>query len=348
MSYNGNRDIDKKTEYDDMNIKSHLNTSLELEGISVSEELIQRTLAAIKEQQVQKKEHGDVKAEERHRTSIVPWNRYVRSFAGVAAALLLLVVGYNVLKQMPIAKNETTSMDNAAPEADLMMKQADSQETTASGSAEMSAAEAPAAASADVDTVTKEESLTAQEETSEYTITAENTTGSGYGASVGTNNAPNHGGEDGTEEEIQFAKVPEDDSKTLKFSTSLQSTDASAVTYTFRNIFLPAPEEAEYITISSNKSGISITLTALDDIRAFYLVMDAHLFTGDGQEAADGQDYTVEMMNPNTQALYTMYLGPNLIVKCIQGDNVTENVYYPDDEALLKQDIETFLLEYSE
>lgn len=36
---------------DDMNIKSHLNTSLEMSGISVSEDLIQRTLQAIKEQQ---------------------------------------------------------------------------------------------------------------------------------------------------------------------------------------------------------------------------------------------------------------------------------------------------------
>ena len=33
---------------DDMNIKSHLNTSLEMSGISVSEDLIQRTIQAIK------------------------------------------------------------------------------------------------------------------------------------------------------------------------------------------------------------------------------------------------------------------------------------------------------------
>lgn len=347
MSYNGNRDIDKNTVYDDMNIKSHLNTSLELEGISVSEELFQRTLATIREQQAQQEEHGEAKVEEGIRTKNVPWNRYVRSFAGVAAALLLLVVGYNVIKQMPIVKNDTTSMDSAAPEDNLMMSRSAAEDTQANITAESpEAAEAPAAANAGI--AAKEAKLEAQNEASEYTISAENTADAGDNVSAGTDDISNYGKEEGTEEEIQFAMVPEDDSNSLKFSTSLQSTDASEVTYTFRNIFLPAPEEAEYITISSNKSGTSVTLTAQEDIRAFYLVMDAHLFTGDAQKTENGQDYTVEMKNPNTQTLYTMYLGPNLIVKCIQGDNVTENLYYPDDETLLKQEIESFLLEHSE
>lgn len=343
MSYNGNRNNDMKTEYDDMNIKSHLNTSLDLEGVSVSEELFQRTLTAIKEQQAQREEHGASKGEDKFGTKIVPWNRYVRSFAGVAAALILVVVGYNVIKQMPVVKNETTSMDNAAPEANLMMDQAATEEANTNA-----AMEAPAAAKSEADTAAKESDLTASLEASEYTITAENSADESYGTSANSDGTANSNGQEETEGETLITMIPNEDTKTHEFSTTLRGAEATAVTYTFRSIFLPTPEEAEYITISNNKEGISITLTALEDIQAFYLVMDTHQFTGDGLVAADGQDYTVEMKNPDTQALYTMYLGPNLVVKCIQGDNITENVYYPDDETLLKQDIEAFLQEYSE
>ncbi len=341
MSYNGNRNKDKKIENDDMNIKAHLNTSLDLDGISVSEELFQRTLAAIKEQQTQREEHVDAKGEEKFGTKITPWNRYVRSIAGVAAALLLVVVGYNVVKQMPIVKQETTSMDSAAPKANLMMKQSDSEEEKT----EM--AETPAGANTTADTAAKDADQVVPEANSEYTISAETFADEGtFGAAAKEDGALKATGQEGTEGETLITSIPE--GKTQEFSTATVGTKDSVVTYTFRDIFLPIPEEAEYITISSNKVGTSITLTALEDIQAFYLIMDTHRFTGDGQEAANDQDYTVEMKDPNTQALYTMYLGANLMIKFTQGDNVSESVYYPDDAALLKQDIEIFLQEYSE
>jgi hypothetical protein len=342
MSYNDNRNNDKKTKYDDMNLKEHLNTSLDLDGISVSEELFQRTLAAIKEQQVQREEHGGAEGEEKFGRKIVSWNRYVRGLAGVAAALILVVVGYNVVKQMPIVKNETTSMDEAAPEANLMMDQSASEEERTN-----MAVEAPAAASATADTSAKEAKQAESEENSEYSIAADNFAEEGNDAAAKLDESDTNTGQEGIDGETMITMIP-NEVKTHDFSTTLRGADASAVTYTLRNILLLTPEEAEYITISNNISGNSITLTALEDIQAFYLIMDTHQFTDGGQEEADEEDYTVEMKNTNTQALYTMYLGSNLLVRCIQGDNVTENVYYPDDGTLLKHDIETFLQEYSE
>ncbi len=344
MSYH-NRNKDRKNEIDDMDIKSHLNTSLDLEGISVSEELFQRTLAAIKEQQEQREEHSTSKGEEKFGAKIVPWGRYVRSFAGVAAALIIVVVGYNVIKQMPIVKNETTSMDSAAPEANLMMDQSASEEAKT----EMATGEIPAAASSAADSTAATDADQATLEASEYTISAETYGDVGKeGASAKVGSAANTNGQESLEGETLITSIPEDESKTREFSTTLRSTNDSVVTYSFRDIFVPTPEEAEYITISSNKSGTSITLTALEDIQAFYLVMDSHQFTEEGQEASNDQDYTVELKDPNTQAMYTMYLGANVIVKYTQEDNVSESVYYPENDTLLKQDIDKFLQEYSE
>lgn len=346
MSDNNDWNKNKKIEIDDMNIRSHLNTSLDLEEINVSEELFNRTLAAIKEQQAQREEHGATKGEEKFGAKMIPWSRYVRSFAGVAAALILVVAGYQLIKQMPIVKNETTSKDNAVPESNLMMRKSTSDEAKA----DMASEETPAAASATSDTAEAEDADRAmQKEGGDYTIMAETTAEDAmYGLASNGSSTENASGQGGTEGETLITSVPDDGSKTSELSTVLGSTNDSVVTYTFRDIFLSTPEEAEYITISSNLQGISITLTALEDIQAFYLVMDSHQFTGDEQATTTDQDYTVEVKNPNTQALYTMYLGSTLIVKYTQGDYVSESAYSPDDDTLLKQDIETFLQEYGE
>lgn len=79
----------KYTEADDLNIKSHLNTSLEAEGISVSEDLIRKTLNAIN---VQKNEKLIMK-----KPSAFPF-RQVRTLVSVAAAIIVLVVGFNAIR----------------------------------------------------------------------------------------------------------------------------------------------------------------------------------------------------------------------------------------------------------
>ena len=90
-----------RIEQDELNIKSHLNTSLDLSGISVSEDLINRTLAAIKEQAISSEEV--TKTDDlAPRKKIIAWNRYIRGFAGVAAAALIVVIGYNFIQHMPL------------------------------------------------------------------------------------------------------------------------------------------------------------------------------------------------------------------------------------------------------
>ena len=85
MNYNG-KDKNDKIELDELKIKSHLNTSLDLIGISVSEDLINRTLAAIKEQALSGEDEVTQTSIMKPTKKIIAWNRYIRGFAGVAAA----------------------------------------------------------------------------------------------------------------------------------------------------------------------------------------------------------------------------------------------------------------------
>lgn len=100
MSTNKHNNI----EFDDMMLKSHLNASLDKDKINVSEELINRTLAAIKSQQSSQDSLTNNHSPSVNR--VVPFSRYVRSFAGVAAAALILVVGIGAFMTLGGAKKD--------------------------------------------------------------------------------------------------------------------------------------------------------------------------------------------------------------------------------------------------
>lgn len=95
-------------------IESHLNSSLELEGITVSEDLIQKTLMKIKEQSVE--QQIDKIDEVQTRTEIYQGKKKIswvlKLVPTIAAAALLLFIGMNA-KGMKISMNESTSNDMA-------------------------------------------------------------------------------------------------------------------------------------------------------------------------------------------------------------------------------------------
>lgn len=100
---------------DDFNIKSNLNTSLELKGIKVSEELINKTLEAIKkdmeEQPITKTANPNEATGTSKQTGAgeavgkvkpigagkAAWYRNTRIIAGAAAALIIFTVGLGVI-----------------------------------------------------------------------------------------------------------------------------------------------------------------------------------------------------------------------------------------------------------
>lgn len=106
MNYN-------KNEADDLKIKAHLDASLDIKGISVSEELINRTLAAIKENSAEAEISRDKDAVKIKR--LPSWSRYIYGFAKVAAVVLIIAAGYVMLRNYPAKKDSNNlNMDMRA------------------------------------------------------------------------------------------------------------------------------------------------------------------------------------------------------------------------------------------
>lgn len=103
----------REIEMDNLNIKSHLNTSLEAEGISVSEDLIGRTMDAIRLQEVDQDKN-------KIETKKPIFFRHTRTLITVAAAALILVVGFNALRTLsPIGmKSDMSKSDNSTTNYD--------------------------------------------------------------------------------------------------------------------------------------------------------------------------------------------------------------------------------------
>lgn len=96
MNYN-------KNEADDLKIKAHLDASLDLKGISVSEDLINRTLAAIKANSAEAEISRDKDAVKIKR--LPSWSRYIYGFAKVAAVVLIIAAGYAMFRNYPSKKD---------------------------------------------------------------------------------------------------------------------------------------------------------------------------------------------------------------------------------------------------
>lgn len=107
-----------KNENDDLIIKAHLDASLDKKGISVSEELISRTLAAVKANSAEAESKGNAKKAR----SLPSWSRYIYGFAKAAAVVLIIAAGYIIFKNYPAKKDssdlhmEMRSTESSTPE----------------------------------------------------------------------------------------------------------------------------------------------------------------------------------------------------------------------------------------
>lgn len=99
-----------KNETDDLKIKAHLDASLDKKGISVSEELISRTLAAIKADSQKADGARDRDADNRR---LIPWNKYIFAFARVAAVVMIVAAGYAIIRNIPAKKFDSMEMKSS-------------------------------------------------------------------------------------------------------------------------------------------------------------------------------------------------------------------------------------------
>ena len=110
MNFNKS-DLDK-LQMNDSNIKSHLNNSLDTKGIHVSDDLVQRTLQAIRNDEMNQEESDALKAEAGNEKKKIDWKRSTRRFAGVVAAGIVLIAGIGVIDSMGWFSND---LKDAAP-----------------------------------------------------------------------------------------------------------------------------------------------------------------------------------------------------------------------------------------
>jgi hypothetical protein len=337
-------------EQDDMDIKSHLNASLDLDDIRVSEDLINRTLEAIKKQPA---DTTDIrKTSDENSKRVIPWGRYARGFAGVAAAVLIVVIGYQTMilnapkksmnsAQAPNMSNDEVNQDSAIEDAKIF-------------ASEEAQTENGIAASGTQDEMI---SATDVEAPTEYTITAKTSAAENKSKDTGEVNSK-ESNTTSVQDNVAVSDTQAADAGTIAgigegeaassemgIASFTKKTDQD-VALSFREIFLP--EQAEYINISDDVNKTTITLTDKEAIRNFYTVMDQYTFTYSSDQTI-AQDYTVVTKSPTpSETLYTLLVGDSIIVRQTTGDIASETVYKTANAEMLKKELTDFYNKYNQ
>lgn len=331
--------MDQNLEIDDMNIKSHLNASLDLSGIQVSEDLINRTLQAIKQQE--KMDHEEETTPKEAERKIIPWSRYVRRVAGVAAAVFVVVIGFNALTRLDIgSKKSADNSTQSEMDTRMMDEMAEkSSESTAMNDAEVSIAsvqeEETTMDAASTESVAEEPAATENQSmgTAEISSTEDGSNDSNEDRKMEAADAS----------DTAFAKEDSDTSSLLYHSNA-----GASDTLGFRDIFLSDSQQVEQITIFDDKNKERVTLTDRNDIENFYDLMDQQHFQTASDVVVESQ-YTIEIKAKGEEEdIYTMTIGNGVSIQTVLGDTVSHSVYQSVDEMSLKQSLQEFIHDYQQ
>lgn len=369
---------DKKNnniENDDMNIKSHLNASLDLSGISVTEDLINRTLEAVKKNSSEQKTAGYRTAAQKtsvrpgtagtkgnleagHR-KIILWNRYTRTFAGVAAAAIVVIAGYGLMSsglfsgRMKDNMNSGTAMmaeNNSAPEEAAGNSTLEAAEQEVRDDVSITSEEIDTSSSPAADDTDSGNKSTIQFDSVQYSIKADmekeasgSDTDSGdddeiYGASPAGSAG---GGADGYAGGRNAASPEASSGEADRKGTEAQSV------LSFRDIFPADPAKAQLITITDEVSRTFIKLATRSEIDDFYKLMDQQQFVY-AKEADINFDYSIVMTADPENINYTMLIGKHIAVIDTLAETTGQSLYDPVDEVGLKQSIKEFFEVYSQ
>lgn len=365
---------------DDNSIKSHLNTSLELEGITVSEELIAKTLSRIKSQDDLKPETVQAdpvkhnSTEQKVKTDKLNWfrYRYPRVLAGAAAAVIVVAVGlgyisgigkndYKNLSTAPIAEDSVANRSIASDEASASKEK--TQDTT--GSTSNTGAISPAAQ--EIAPIYGVESAEATDTTAEADGTAADQQDTASSENKSTSAADSEA-EDTAAAKIAFAdlSVANDGTKAAKSSEPVTSGNPSVTgggdsadsqqsvasllsdydgntVMTFGEI-VPAPtEDISVIKITDTENNVEITLNSTEDIGEFLKLMEAQNFTV-GTEAPNTCSYSVEITSLQTGEIsFTMKIGDTVSVSSVNSEVASEAYYNSNDITSLKNSMKDFV-----
>ncbi|HHV10499.1 MAG TPA: hypothetical protein GXX75_09515 [Clostridiales bacterium] len=361
-----NKNYDDNIEIDEMKIRFHLNDSLDLSGISVSEDLIHRTLLAIKNQP-EMQEAPDRK--------VIPWNRYFRALAGVAAAVVVVVAGYGLASNGVFSGQKTFSRndqayDTSAPEevtGESMMEgesgdmalfqteQADREESalnkndsgnesftdsTYGDTTDNAGGTQDADGSSNGGGMAGTEGMDNAIESPKYSIVAEVPTAIGK---AGAGEAGSSPGSSGTSAGSAGSEKAALSGPQVQMSKSFEGLET---VLSFREIFLADPAKASSLTVTDEINKVSVVLTSKEDILSFYTLMEQHQFTY-GNQTGDTSNYTIEIVTPSPSTKkYTMYVGDGITVDYTDEVTTSHNAYTAGDPVKLSTDIQEFCRMY--
>ncbi|MBE5966298.1 MAG: hypothetical protein E7255_04955 [Lachnospiraceae bacterium] len=313
----------KKTDnsyFDDMNIRTHLDTSLDLSGISVSEQLIQKTLRAIKEQPVGPSEQED---SSRHFKPI-PWKRYVRSLTGAAAAVLILFAGYHFISSGFGAspKYSTNKSADTAPE-----------EAAKNDTPSYFAAEGNPKSTDNTSDNMESKMDTTKEAEQDYKIKS-------------ANQKAEQDMETGTADEKaeqKFAREEASEEQTQDIAgASVAKDDMDQEAVGFHEVCSLTAELTESITITNELSQTALTLIKQVDIAEFYSLMEQYFYSSSEESLSKDLYYTIELDgNASSGISYHIQIGNVIIVEETSGETSHRTTY-----SMLNQ--EEFLGELSD
>lgn len=302
MSY---KDQKTNIELDDMNIKLHLNTSLELNDISVSEDLINRTLNVIKNMETG--EERIKKASVLPINNAIPWNRYIRNFAGVAAAALIVAVGFNLLSTGS-KKMDMSTTDSAAPEMASESKAGDMEQySMMEGTSESTAApEENVKIFSDKDDVSMKSSLANGETEDNSSVDA---------------------------------RLFEQDAGTKEI--------VEPTLLSLRDLISLSSEDIDYIVLSNLTTDVRISIKEPSLIQEFYLIMDQNQFTySDSIENIHRFSIEIVSSKSSWDST-VLLVGDRITVQSTTGNTVNEAIYEAVNSEMFLTELENFIQKHN-
>lgn len=333
MNFNNKKSDD--INFDDLNIKSHLNNSLDLSGIRVSEELIQKTLRAINEQSAVNYEPDE--DQKKRKGKSIPWNRYTRSLTGVAAAALLLFVGYQIAnatlfnlkttkgdmenRTPDMAQEESIQQDifiaqeNAADDAVGSIKGIDSLYGTTEYKTTVEGTKADKGAPADSDTNMENSIAPIEKEANQGSMLAEVPVKSNLNGTAG------------------------DEKYSITSGLGLEDYRS------FQEILPHTAEQMTKITITDEINQKSLTLTEQADISEFYSLLNRYQYSSP-ESVQDNQLYYTMEIDTTEDIHYIIRMGAAFTIETIGVEVSSMSNYSVVNQEELLRELNVFISKY--
>lgn len=385
MNLNNRLHHDKKPDFtnksselkhDGKNIRQYLNTSFEQSGISVSEELIQKTLAAINE-------NGAGTDKGLKTDKGIPLHHIIFRMAGACAAVIIAVAGIHFMgnigggkgsmDEAPFSVAFDTSSNSASEKQDSSAQKgtedagelygraeepqggnASPAESALNSGGAASPETAPASGqlengssdnksdkkAADASTAAAQEPKEAALDDVKPAVAGNSKTTSQDASADETERETDTPGTAGTNQDKDVKTASSDSPEQRMTSLFKDEPDYT----TFRDIFLSDPKQAEYLTIKDVADNSVIEFNRQEQILEFYSVMDQQEYTNTAEVPANqSYSYIIEVRDQQSEdTSFTMEIGDSISVSKKVGSEISETYYKADDMTLLNQAIGTF------